>query len=359
MAITEMALRGATCWWTAPTYQMASQVWQRIKTDLRPLPNLTIRESEHTLTFPGGGSIAIRSTHYPDHLRGAGLDFVILDEAAFMEPMVWPQIIRPMLLEKRGSALFLSTPFGRNWFWELYKLGLDPEEPDWSSFHFKSSHNPMIPAHDLETIRRTTPDRVFREEYLAEFITDAGQVFRGIQEAIRHDNPMPPDPTHRYVAGVDWGRDNDYTCIVVTDSTTGQMVAIDRFHQIGWALQRDRLKHLVEKWRPATIWAEENSIGSVNIEALQNAGLPMRPFQTTARSKAPLIEGLALAIERGELGLLPDEVLLNELASYTMERLPGGGYRYTAPPGGHDDTVIALALAWHGVRYSGAGIDFA
>lgn len=80
---------------------------------------------------------------------------------------------------------------------------------------------------------------------------------------------------------------------------------------------------------------------------------------TTARSKSPLIESLALAIERGELALLPDEVLLNELAAYTLERLPGGGYRYSAPPGMHDDTVIATALAWHGVQQGGVSLDFA
>ena len=85
----------------------------------------------------------------------------------------------------------------------------------------------------------------------------------------------------------------------------------------------------------------------------------MRPFATTARSKAPLIEGLALAIERGELALLNDPVLVGELASYTLEQLPGGGYRYSAPSGSHDDTVIATALAWHGVINGGMRIDFA
>jgi hypothetical protein len=103
---------------------------------------------------------------------------------------------------------------------------------------------------------------------------------------------------------------------------------------------------------------EANSMGSVNIEALQSEGFPVRPFQTTAGSKNPLIEALALAIERREIALLPDDVLLYELASYTLERLPGGGYRYTAPPGAHDDTVMATALAWHGVLYGGVLIDF-
>ena len=70
-------------------------------------------------------------------------------------------------------------------------------------------------------------------------------------------------------------------------------------------------------------------------------------------------EGLALALERRQIALLPDPVVLAEMASYRLERLPGGGYRYSAPPGGHDDTVMATALAWHGVRQGPLRMDFA
>jgi phage terminase large subunit-like protein len=356
--IIEMALRGGRCWWLAPTYTMASQVWRDLKSALRGLPGLTISESEHRMDLPGGGMLAIRSTHHPDNLRGAGLDYAVLDEAAFMEPGVWPGIVRPMLAERRGGAAFLSTPYGRNWFWELFKLGLDPEEAEWASFHYRTADNPLIAAAELDAIRRSTPERVFREEYLAEFIDDAGQVFRGIREAATAAVDAEPVQGRRYVAGVDWGREVDYTCIAIIDADSGALAALDRFNRVGWAVQRDRLKTLCAQWQPVAIWAEENSIGAVNIEALQAEGLPVRPFQTTARSKAPLIEGLALAIERGELSLLPDDVLLGELASYGLERLPGGGYRYGAPPGAHDDTVMALALAWHGVKHGGVMIDF-
>lgn len=319
----------------------------------------SISDSERRIDFATGGSLAVRSTHHPDNLRGAGLDFVVLDEAAYMSADVWSEVVRPMLLDTRGEALFLSTPHGRNWFWQVYQAGLDPYLPDWQSFHFPSSENPHIDAEELQDVQRTTTERVWREEYLAEFMDDAGQVFRAIRAAATAQPGTSPIAGHRYIAGLDWGRDNDYTAIAIIDATTRQMVALERFNQIGWNLQRGRLKVLCEKWHPAVIHAETNSIGSVNIEELQNDGLPVRPFMTTSRSKAPLIEGLALAIERADLALLQDEVLLNELAAYTLERLPGGGYRYTAPSGMHDDTVIATALAWHGVRQGAIRIDFA
>jgi len=338
---------------------MASQVWRDLKADASRLEGVRISESERRIDILGGGMIAVRSAHYPDSLRGEGLDLAVLDEAAFMEPRVWPEIVRPMLATSRGRALFLSTPFGRNWFWEQYKLGLDDEVEEWASFHYTSASSPFIAREELRSIRRQTSEQVWRTEYLAEFDEDSGQVFRGLQATARPASADGPEAGHVYVAGIDWGRHHDYTVIVIIDATTGRMVALDRFNAIGWSLQRGRLRALAAHWRPQVIWAEANSIGAPNIEALQDEGLPMRAFLTTAKSKSPLIESLALAIERGALNLLDDPVLLGELAGYRLERLPGGGYRYGAPPGGHDDTVIAAALAWYGVQFSGSPLAFA
>jgi hypothetical protein len=301
--------------------------------------------------------VAVRSTHQPDFLRGAGLDFAVLDEAAFMLPDVWPQVVRPMLLERRGGALFLSTPRGRNHFWDLFRVGLDPEESQWAAFHFTSYDNPLVAVDEIDALRRITPERVFLQEYMAQFLENSGGVFRGVREAATAALDATPQRGRRYVAGIDWGRSDDYTAIVILDADSGAVVALDRFREISWEQQRGRIKNLHERWALASIWAESNSIGSVNIEALQADGLPVRGFATTARSKTPLIDALALAIERRSIALIPDEVLLHELMAYRVERV-AGGYRYSAPAGGHDDTVIALALAWHGASFSGDAVDF-
>ncbi|MBC8099706.1 MAG: hypothetical protein H7Y11_09715 [Armatimonadetes bacterium] len=356
--MTSVALAGGRTWWLAPTYGMAAQVWRDFKRMFADVPSAEVSATEKRIDLPGGGSIAIHSAHTPDHLRGAGLDFAVLDEAAFMPAEIWSQVVRPTLVERGGGALFTSSPRGLNWFWDVYQLGLDPAETEWASFQFTAYDNPLIPPSELDTLKRSTPERVFAEEYLAQFLSETGRVFRGVQAAATASPDAQPQPGVRYVFGVDWAREADYTCIAVLDADTHMLVALDRFHQIGYELQRGRLRALYERWQPAVIWAEANSIGAVNIEALQADGLPVRPFMTTHSSKAPLIEGLALAIERRDIALLPDAVLLNELVSYTMARLPGGGFRYTAPSGGHDDCVIALALAWHGARYSGSSISF-
>ena len=347
------------CWWLTPTRQMASQVWRDLKNSIKPLKNARISETERRIDFPDGGMIALRSAHNPDNLRGEGLDLVLLDEAAFMPRAIWTAVIRPMLVTTRGEALFLSTPNGHNWFHELYQLGNDPLETEWQSFNFPTAANPLIPAAELESIQRRAPERVWKSEYLAQFHDAGAQVFRRIRDAIAADQSHAPQPGHTYVAGIDWGRNNDFTAIAIIDTTDAKMIALERFNQVGWDLQRGRLKQLVDHWKPNIIWAEANSIGEPNIDALIREGIPVRPFVTTAKSKPPLIESLALAIERGDIRLLNDPVLLHELENYALEKLPGGSWRYGAPPGSHDDTVIATALAWHGSRHSAPIFAFA
>jgi hypothetical protein len=359
IALMEQVSHAKTVWWLAPTYQVAGQVWRDVRALLRPY-TVEVNNSEHRIELFNGGHVEVRSTHSADYLRGAGLDYAILDEAAFMGRTVWSEVVRPMLLDRAGGALFLSTPYGRNWFWDAYQRGTSPRYPEWASFHYPSSANPRLPASELDAIRAETPARVFATEYEAQFSDDAGAVFRGVREVATAPPHAQPVAGHRYVMGVDWGRDHDATALAVFDATANppQMVALERFTRIGYTVQRERLRTVARRWNVEVIWAEANSIGAVNIEELQREGLPVRPFMTTTRSKTPLIDGLAVAIERGDLRILADETLLHELLAYTLERLPGGGVRYSAPSGDHDDTVIATALAWYGVAHGGVRVAF-
>ena len=358
--LTAAHLEHKRCWWVAPSYLMASQIWRNLVSIVKHLKDVVINTSERRIDLPRGGLIAIRSAHNPDKLRGDGLDFVVLDEAARMPAHIWHDVIRPMLATTRGAARFLSTPKGRNWFWERHRDGADPLQEEWAAFDFTTAQSGLVHPNELESIRLNTAEHIWETEYEAKFSDDRGQVFRRISAAAAPQPYDQPQPGHTYVAGIDWGRSQDYTAIAVIDAANGKMVALDRFNQVGWDLQRQRLMRIVEKWRPQVIWAEANSIGEPNIDALIRQGLPLRRFYTSAKSKAPLIEALALAIEQNDITLLDDPVLLGELADYSLERLPSGAWRYGAPQGGHDDTVIAAALAWHGCQFGAQKLyDFA
>lgn len=348
------AFDGGVAWWVLPTYTMAQEVWGSLLLMLEPLAE-SVDRSSRQIYFANGGQIAVRSGHEPDRLRGTGLDSVVIDEAAYCHEEVW-HAIRPALSDRqsvdyqgnstRGRALLLSTPRGRNWFWEKYQMGMNPDEPDWVSWRMPTRANPLIPREEVESARRDMPERQFREEYAAEFLDDYGTVFRGVRECVvgEYVGNRPNEPL---CFGIDWGRMDDYTAVVVMGMISRRVYAVTRFRGELWAVQRDKIKALVEKWRPQTIVAESNSIGGPNIELLMADGLPVQPFTTTAANKTRLIDTLALALESRGVGLPDDAVLVGELMAYEMTRTPTGDYRYSAPPGGHDDTVMALALALH------------
>jgi hypothetical protein len=225
-------------------------------------------------------------------------------------------------------------------------MGLDPLEPDWKSWQFTSYDNPLLSKQEIEDIKRNTPERVFAQEYLAEFLEDGGAVFRNLKACFK---PMPEQPRlGNLIFGVDLGRHNDYTVIMVIDSETHQVVAYDRFSEIGWELQRNRLMAAWQKYKPKSIVIEENFNDSF-AERLTSDGLPIVQFRTTSQSKQQIINSLALAFEQKDIGIPDDPILVGELQAYSMEKLPGGTFRYSAPSGLHDDMVMALALAWHGL----------
>lgn len=340
------ALGGGRAWWVAPSYPMAAVGWRMIKRLAVQIPGVDVRQVDRLVELPTGGSVQVRSADKPDSLRGDGLDYLVMDECAFIKEEAWTEALRPALADRQGRALFISTPKGRNWFWRLW-MGADGEET--RAWQFTSYDNPFISAAEIDAAKAGLPERVFAQEFLAEFLDDAGGVFRRVVEAATATVQEQPVAGHDYAIGVDWGKVNDFTVLTVLDLTTSAVVYVDRFNQIDYQVQLGRLSGLVERFHPLTIIAERNSMGEPLIEQLQRSGLPVQAFQTTNATKTAAIEALALAFERGDISIIPDPHLIAELQAYEMERLPSGLVRYGAPAGMHDDMVMSLALAWQAI----------
>jgi hypothetical protein len=354
--ICNRVIEGESVAYFAPTFRMAADVWREVKARLYPLTK-DVREHEWRLETRMGGVFECWSlaNQAAETVRGRMYHYVVMDEAALFESGdVWQAAIRPLLTDTSGGALFCSTPRGRNWFWHLYQQGMSEDYPDWEAWRFPTSISPYIKVEEIEAARWELPERVFQQEYEAMFHDDGGAVFRNVEGVCTVIPAGSPLHAHAaggeatYYFGVDWGKDRDFTCVSVM-THEGKQVWLERFNQVGWAVQRGRLAALYEQFKPHTILAEENSIGSVNIEALRNEELPIRGFVTTAKSKGPLIEELVLALEKSEVALLKHPTLMHELMAYEMKRTRYG-WQYSAPPGGHDDTVMATALSLRAIR---------
>ena len=255
----------------------------------------------------------------------------------------------------------MSTPRGLNDFYTLYQRAQDPLEESWAAWQMPTSVNPYIAPDEITAAHHDLTEREFAQEYEARFLQLEGAgVFRGVTAVARLE-PELPTKGHVHVFGVDWGRSNDYTVVSVLDATLMEQRVVDRFSNIEWEFQTERLHKLAEVYRPVTIVAESNAMGSPLVERLQRgyarvigaprAPLPVYAWTATNASKAAAIQSLSLAIEQGALTLLDDQVQTGELLAYEGRVSETGMVRYGAPPGMHDDTVIALALAHLGSQH--------
>jgi phage terminase large subunit-like protein len=347
------ALDGKPVMWASPTFRMMTETWAILQDVLANV--ITQRnEQEHRLTLLGGGTIDLWSLEDPDTIRGRAYALIVVDEAAQVRELerAWEQVLRPCLTDYQGGAWFLSTPKSLNYFYTLFRRGQGQATGDggsWRSWQFPTSTNPYLPAEEIGDAERELPERTFQQEYLAQFIEMEGAVFRKVLEAVRSCAQDKPIPGHSYVIGVDWARISDFTVFVVVDTTARCVCAMDRFTRVEYDVQLQRLAALVDRFKPDVVVAEKNSMGAPLVEQLQRDGMPVWPFLSTNESKRSAIETLGLAFERGEIALpgTPEAaILIHELLAFTAEVLPSGLLRYTAPQGGTDDCVIALALAW-------------
>lgn len=281
-----------------------------------------------------------------DTLRGDYADLLILDEYSLMDPTAWEEVGAPMLLDNDGDAIFIFTPKRKNHAFKLYQRAKADETGRWAYWHFTSFDNPYLSPEALEEITFDMTEEAYQQEIMAQFLEGEGQVFRNIDACLYPGNETPEmHKDHVTVMGVDWGKSQDYTAAGVGCATCKKEVAIDRFNKIDYGFQRDRLKRMFAKWNVKRILAESNAMGEPNIDELRRDGLPVVGFQTTAQTKQPLIQNLALVFENEEWKFIDNPVWTAEAEAYEQKiSATTGRSTYSAPSGMNDDTVIERAL---------------
>lgn len=361
----ENAIKNRRIIWGAPTYQ---QVRIGFNETYKAAGGIAeFNQSRMEVVFPTGGSILYRSLDDPDNARGETADGVVIDEVADVKPAAWYEVLRPMLIDTGGWLWAIGTPKGRNWFFQEHTGAFNRDDSmAWQAPTVgavivdgrlvRKPHpleNPHIPFDEIVSLHQTMTERAFRQEVMSEFLEGEGSVFRNIYACMNAPISTPEQHRgHRIVAGCDWGKQNDYTAISFGCATCRQEVDRDRFNKIDYMFQAQRLRAMCDKWKPASILAERNSIGEPVIEQLVRMGLPMARgadeqfgFLTTATTKPPLIENLSLALEKTEWQFQADPVWTAELEAYEREvSTSTGRSTYGAPDNGHDDTVMARSL---------------
>jgi len=247
--LPKMLMKKPTLGWiVAPTYDLGEKefrvFWKQlievmqIPTD-RSKTFYSIRNKDFRITTAWGSSVEVRSAEHPESLVGEGLDWVIMAEAAKLKLSHWEKFIRPTLSDKRGDAIFVSTPEGFNWFFDLYQLGQnqDPDLFDWWSYKSPTWENSTVfpggaTDDEILAVKKTLSPEVFDQEYGAEFTSFAGRIYSEFDEGYHviptHDfRPEWPN----YLA-FDFGFRNPFVCLnIQVNPATDDIYIWDEYYE--------------------------------------------------------------------------------------------------------------------------------
>lgn len=342
--------------WVAPNYKNSRPLWRWITGAVQPdirTKQMRINLSERVVETERGGFLAVYSGDNIDSMRSEWFHLVIADEAARLPESAFQEVIMPTLADADGYALLISTPVGRNWFWDEYLAGEASMDEMRASWMRPTCDNPMPTIQKAyERARGMVSNDVFAQEWDAQF-TEAGMVFRGVREAAVLD-PQPYNASHSYVVGVDVGNKADYTVATAINLDTKQMAAYERINKLDWEVQADRVAKFCKTYHSRATLVEANGIGDPFIELLTKRGVAAGPWTTNNTNKYEIVTALQAAFDHKHLKILNDKTLIRELESFESEKIGGSNkLKFGAPEGNdrHDDMVISLCLAWQLARH--------
>ena len=344
---------GSVAMWVSPVYSQAKKVFTELVNSIAGTGlTKSVNKSELEIRFINGSTLYFRSGEREDTLRGYTLTYLVIDEAAYIKDNVWSEVLRPTVLVHGKKVLFISTPKGKNWFYNIAMRGGSIEYPQYKTFYATSFDSPFITKEELEEAKLSLPDNIYKQEILAEFIDDGGEVFGNLKLTSIMSAYSQQETNEKYYAGLDFGRQNDYTVLIILNSK-GEMVDFYRERQKSWDIIISEILVKLRKWKPVG-YAEVNSIGDVLYETLKKQYANIQPFVTNNDSKQNLIEDLIMGMNENKIKL-PNQTLnpdlYKELSVFTYEYSPKTRrVKYGSPSGFHDDCVISLALAYHSFK---------
>lgn len=303
-----------------------------------------------TMRFINGSELFFRSSEQ-EGLRGYTISGVLcLDEAVFISDAILELVLPWVQVHKAPIVMFSTPKYKTGFFYRYWCYGKAGQHNtisiDWCDFDTSA----LLSKEQLDMYREILPKPQFLSEYEGQFLDNEGLVFEGFTECVEEPDGDPDS----LILGIDWGSGggNDFTVVSALDSA-GRQRDILAFNTLNAPEQITLISQYIRSHKVHKVISENNSIGSPMTDLLEKEipYINVERFKTTNTSKNELVNGLQVAFQRKLIRILPDGVQTAELAAYALEYNPKTRTTtYNAPLGLHDDRVIALALAWHGVN---------
>jgi len=298
--IDAISIPNSRVWYVTSSYRAAKQiVWSELKEILWTTGWIDkINESDLTIRLVNKSIITLRGGDNPDALRGVALDFVVVDEASYCNPMLWSHVLRPTLSDTGGGALFISSPSGRDWFYDLWCKGREGEdgEDGWKSWQFTTIEGGNVPQDEIDAARRDLDERTFQQEYEAAFVSYHGRVYFAFdqEESVR---PWKYQRGKTVYIGLDFNIDPMSAIICQKDGEN--MYAFDEI--VIYSSNTDEMADEIRARYPtdntiiypdpAAVQRRTSAGGKTDISILQNYG-----FRVRHRSSHPYVKDRVNAV---------------------------------------------------------------
>ena len=333
-------------WYCAPIHSVAKRMYKFIFNAIKNSPVLLYaNKTDMELELFNGSTIKFTGVDKYDNLRGGSVSYFFLDEFAFYREEVWNEALKQMMAVRGRKAFFVSTPNGKhNLFYNFSKLGQSSENERYD-YHFATfRENPYYDKAEVDDAKKTLPDFIYRQEYEAEFIDLGVELFQNLDLVSKDIKFKGNGP---YYAGLDLGRQNDYTVLTIVDKDN-KVIDWYRDNQKSWELMVNNVVNMLKKYN-CPVLVEVNSIGDVVFEMIKKQWNKSYAFHTTGESKNPLIENMLIHFQNSDI-LIPSKKIYKELheeiATYIVEYTASKrSFKYTHAVGFHDDCVDSLALS--------------
>ena len=344
--------------WVSPIQDQANKVMKDIEamfSNHQQLWEQIIKRYDrksNEMYFYNGSFIKFRSADSGDNLRGATLDYIYLDEAAYMRLDFINEVLLPMVTRTGGKVCAASTFNGPNWFFDWYKEG--QLEENWEQI--KSIKRTYLDLNDEDVaktvlgIKKSMTKAQFDQEFLCKPVS-ANALFSNVEDAVVTQDVSTYE---RVYIGMDIGVAQDYT-VLTAISEDYRVIAIDRFNFKEEGMDAEEFKQRIKDFylhydqdsKLAACYFEVNNNDLLFDDITDDERLyKMIPFHTTSKTKPLIIKNLMKLFEDKQITIPNHTELVKELYDFKSKRNPiTGNLQFSNTEGKHDDMVMSLAIA--------------
>ena len=328
-----------------PIYALGKEVFDIIQSKTYEIIESS-NKADLTIKFVNGSTIKFLSADRADSVRGFRFHYLIMDEVAYINKDAIENAILPTLNPLGKKCLMISTPRGKNHFYEYYLRGQEGND-DYISYRIPLTECPYIKTELIEEARKSLPRDVFRAEYEAEFTDSTNDVFQNLEINCVLNEWTEPNRGDRYFAGIDVGLSNDYSVLTIINEA-GRVVFIDRVNNDSLENISNRFIQHLKRYGVQACYVEGNGLGVGMFELINKHVRGVKKHITTQDNKMTAVRTLMTDLDAGVIELPSKDFfphLYNEMSAFTFKYSANGKISFSHPKGMNDDVVDSLWMA--------------